>query len=100
GSEIVDRDPDAEIAQSLDGGEDVVAALHQRRLRELDFEASRRESGAPQDRPEVRDERLFVELDRRHVHAEDELRIHGAYPGKRLRARFTQRPHSELADLA
>ncbi len=87
GSEVIEDEQDAELAQGLQGPGAGFRLVHQDRLGDLQLEQVSRQARFRQDRRDLVDEVRLGELPSRQVDAHDELGIrHLVVPGASLAA--------------
>ena len=77
GSEIIDRKPDAKIAQPLEGGFRHVGALHDRAFGDFQLERALGDVGSAKQRANLFGKSRIGDLPPRHVHADEKRRFHG-----------------------
>ncbi len=94
GSEIVERDADADILEAVDDRQDLVAVLEQRTFGDLDLEPVRRVAGSRQDLEDLFGQRGVAELHRRDIDRELQVRR----PGARFLQRLFEDAERQRAD--
>ena len=99
GSEIVDRDADAECSDAFEDGRRLLRISHHGALRHLELQASRRGARSHEDLGEAIGKIVLRRIVGREVHAHDEIEA-ALGPSRHARRRFFERPGGDAADQA
>ena len=98
GTEVVDRQPQAQAFERLQQGDGLFCLVHEHALGQLQLQAVGRQAGVGQRLAHRVDQVAGVELARRQVHRHHPLRLPGVDPGAALPAGLAQHPLTQRHD--